>query len=200
MNVGELEITEMKIISTNLPEVFILKPDLYTDTRGYFTEIYRADKLNAYLGFPVDFCQENESESSKGVLRGLHYQLPPFAQSKLVRVTKGCILDVVLDIRKGSETFGQHVAVELSEENKHQLFIPRGFAHGFFVISEKARLVYKVDNYYSPEHDRGILYNDPVLDIDWGIDGYKVICSEKDLNLPLLEKAELFENGINYYE
>ena len=159
----------MQFIRTAIHDVVICEPTVRGDKRGYFIETFRQDKLNEFLGFSIDFCQDNESKSSFGVLRGMHYQLPPFAQTKLVRVIKGKVLDVAVDIRKGSPTFGKHVAVELSEENKKQLFIPRGFAHGFIVLSDEAILAYKVDNYYNPTSEEGLNYNDPQLNIDWKI-------------------------------
>jgi dTDP-4-dehydrorhamnose 3,5-epimerase len=152
------------------------------------------------VGHRVDFVQDNESSSARGVLRGLHYQLPPHAQSKLVRVIKGTVLDVAVDIRRGSPTFGQHVAVELSEENKRQLFVPRGFAHGFVVLSEQAIFAYKVDNYYSPECDRGLAWDDPALNIDWRLPAADIQLSGKDQKQPLLaEISEGFEYDVDYY-
>jgi dTDP-4-dehydrorhamnose 3,5-epimerase len=152
------------------------------------------------VGHRVDFVQDNESSSARGVLRGLHYQLPPHAQSKLVRVIKGTVLDVAVDIRRGSPTFGQHVAVELSEENKRQLFVPRGFAHGFVVLSEQAIFAYKVDNYYSPACDRGLAWDDPALNIDWRLPAADIQLSGKDQKQPLLaEISEGFEYDVDYY-
>jgi dTDP-4-dehydrorhamnose 3,5-epimerase len=172
---------------------------VHGDERGYFVETVRQDKLEDFLGFKVPFCQDNESKSSKGVLRGLHYQLAPFAQTKLVRVIKGRVLDVAVDIREGSPTFGEHVAVELSEENKRQLFVPRGFAHGFVVIEDDTVFAYKVDNYYSPENDRGIAFNDPKIGIDWQIETEGLKLSEKDTKQPLLKDADLFDYGMDLY-
>ena len=146
----------MKFISQKISDLILIKPSLHGDNRGYFVETFRQDLFEKALGYKVDFIQDNESKSSKGVLRGLHYQLPPFCQSKLVRVTEGSILDIVVDIRKSSQTFGQHTSFELSEENMKQLFVPCGFAHGFLVLSENAKVNYKVDNFYMPEFDRGI--------------------------------------------
>lgn len=152
------------------------------------------------MGHEVHFVQDNESRSSRGVLRGLHYQLPPHAQSKLVRVIKGTVLDVAVDIRQGSPTFGKHVAVELSEENKAQLFVPRGFAHGFVVLSDEAIFSYKVDSYYSPECDRGLAWNDPVLGIDWRLPESEIQLSAKDQQQPLLAQlTEGFDYGVDYY-
>ena len=140
----------MQFIRTDIKDVVIIEPKVHGDNRGYFVETFRADKLEEFLGYKIDFCQDNESKSSKGVLRGLHYQLPPFAQTKLVRVIQGRVLDVAVDIRKNSPTFGQYIAVELSGENKRQLLVPRGFAHGFVVLEDDTVFAYKVDNYYSP--------------------------------------------------
>ena len=189
----------MKFIKTEIPEVVIIEPKLFGDERGYFVETFRQDLFEKNIQ-KVNFIQDNESKSMRGVLRGLHYQLPPFAQSKLVRVIKGSVIDVAVDIRKGSPTFGKYVAVELTEENKRQLFIPRGFAHGFLVTSDEAIFVYKVDNYYSPENDRGILFSDEELGIDWQIPKEKLLLSEKDKVQPKLAQTnELFKYGVNYY-
>jgi dTDP-4-dehydrorhamnose 3,5-epimerase len=162
-------------------------------------ESYRKDLLEKFIGYRIDFCQDNESRSKRGVLRGLHYQLPPFAQTKLVRVIKGKVLDVAVDIREGSPTFGKYVAVELSEENKRQLFVPRGFAHGFVVLEDDTVFAYKVDSYYSPECDRGIAYNDPRIGIEWPLPESELILSQKDTRQPLLEEAETFVYGENLY-
>lgn len=191
----------MNFIKTTIPEVILIEPVVHGDSRGYFSETYRADLLQQALGYEVNFIQDNESRSSRGVLRGLHYQLPPYAQSKLVRVISGRVLDVAVDIRKGSATFGQHVSVELSDENSHQLFIPRGFAHGFVVLSDEALFSYKVDNYYSPECDRGMMFNDPALAIDWKLDQSLLQLSEKDKKQPLLaEVKDIFDYGVEYYD
>jgi dTDP-4-dehydrorhamnose 3,5-epimerase len=162
-------------------------------------ETFRADKLEEFLGYKVDFCQDNESRSSYGVLRGLHYQLSPFAQTKLIRVMEGVVWDVVVDIRKGSPTFGKKMCIELSGENKKQLLIPRGFAHGFVVLSEFSRFSYKVDNYYNPKNDRGIAYNDKTLNIDWKVPQQKLILSQKDTKQPAFKDAEYFEYKTNLY-
>jgi len=194
----------MNFIRTSIPDVVICEPTVHGDSRGYFVETFREDKLSEFLGFKINFIQDNESKSSKGVLRGLHYQLPPHAQTKLVRVISGSVLDVAVDIRKGSPTFGQHVAVELSASNKRQLLVPRGFAHGFVVLEDDTIFAYKVDNYYSPENDRGIAFNDPSLNIDWILKSKELNLSEKDKKQPLLNRIkdtnEIFEYGINYYE
>ena len=182
----------MKFVKTEIPEVVIIEPKVFGDDRGYFMETYRKDLFDKNVR-KVEFIQDNESKSKRGVLRGLHYQLPPFAQSKLVRVIKGSVIDVAVDIRKGSPTFGKYVAVELSEENKRQLFIPRGFAHGFLVTSAEAIFVYKVDNYYSPECDRSIRFDDPEIGIDWAFPKDEILVSEKDKNAPFLKDAEVFE-------
>jgi dTDP-4-dehydrorhamnose 3,5-epimerase len=189
----------LQFIRTDIEDVIIIEPVVHGDERGYFVETYRQDKLEAFLGFKVQFCQDNESKSSKGVLRGLHYQLSPAAQTKLVRVIKGRVLDVAVDIRKGSPTFGRHVAVELSEENKRQLFVPRGFAHGFVVLEDETVFAYKVDNYYSPENDRGIAFDDPNIGIDWQMDSSALKLSEKDRHQPLLSEADLFAYNEKLY-
>ena len=158
---------ELKFTPQSITDVILIEPTVHRDDRGYFVETFRQDLFEKALGYQVNFIQDNESKSSKGVLRGLHYQLEPYSQAKLLRVIEGSVLDVVVDIRKSSPTFGQHVAVELTEKNKHQLFVPHGFAHGFVVLSDSATFAYKVDNYYAPEHDRGIAFDDSKLGIDW---------------------------------
>lgn len=190
----------MKFIRTLIPDVIICEPNVFGDDRGYFVETFREDKLEEFLGFKINFCQDNESKSTFGVLRGLHYQLPPFSQTKLVRVLTGSVLDVAVDIRKGSKTFGKHVTVELTGENKKQVLVPRGFAHGFLVLSKEATFAYKVDNYYSPECDRGIAFNDPSLNIDWKIPVEKMQLSAKDKKQPLFEDATHFEDLISLYD
>jgi dTDP-4-dehydrorhamnose 3,5-epimerase len=190
----------MNFTRTHISDVVIIEPKVHGDSRGYFVETFRQDKLEEFLGYKIKFCQDNESKSSKGVLRGLHYQLHPAAQTKLVRVIKGRVLDVAVDIRKGSPTFGQHVAVELSSENKKQLLVPRGFAHGFVVLEDDTIFAYKVDNYYSPENDRGIAFNDEALNIDWILNHHELNISAKDTKQPLLKDTnDLFEFGVNYY-
>ncbi len=189
----------MNFIRTKIDDVVIIEPAVHGDHRGYFVETFRQDKLEEFLGFKLNFCQDNESKSSYGVLRGLHYQMPPFSQTKLVRVIEGRVLDVAVDIREGSPTFGNHVAVELTGENKRQLFVPRGFAHGFVVLSESAIFAYKVDNYYSPENDRGIAFDDPSIGIDWIVEREKLNLSQKDTKQPLLKDAQLFNYGDNLY-
>jgi len=189
----------MRFIRTEIEDVIIIEPSIHGDERGYFVETYREDKLEKFLGFSVNFCQDNESKSSKGVFRGLHYQLPPAAQTKLVRVIQGSVLDIAVDIRVGSPTFGKYVAIELSEENKRQLFIPRGFAHGFVVLEDDTVFAYKVDNYYSPENDRGIIYNDPQIAIEWPEQNLNMKLSDKDKRQPLLKDADLFMYSENLY-
>ena len=190
----------MNFIRTNIPDVVIIEPTVHGDHRGYFVETFRADKLETFLGYKLNFGQDNESKSSKGVLRGLHYQLAPHAQTKLVRVISGRVLDVAVDIRRNSPTFGQHVAVELTAENKKQLLVPRGFAHGFVVLEDDTIFAYKVDNYYSPECDRGIAFNDPALNIDWMLKTEELKLSAKDTTQPKLnETNDLFEFGVDYY-
>lgn len=180
----------MKYIKTEIPDVWILEPQVFEDARGYFMETWREDDFNREIGRETHFVQDNQSMSSRGVLRGLHYQKGAASQAKLVRVLQGTVVDVAVDLRKDSPTFGKHVMVELSDENKRQLFIPRGFAHGFQVISGKAVFTYKVDNSYAPEAECSIIYNDPIVGINWPINGKEVILSEKDL-----KRAVTFENA-----
>ena len=190
----------MTFTRTVIPDVVIIEPKVHGDSRGYFVETFVSNKLEEFLGYQINFCQDNESKSSKGVLRGLHYQLPPFAQTKLVRVIHGRVLDVAVDIRKNSPTFGKYVAVELSGENKKQLLIPRGFAHGFVVLEDDTVFAYKVDNYYSPECDRGIAFDDKNLNIDWILNHDELNLSAKDIKQPKLnETNDLFEFGVDYY-
>jgi len=189
----------MKFTRTEIEDVIIIEPKVHGDDRGYFVETFREDKLEAFLGFKVNFCQDNESKSLKGVFRGLHYQLNPASQTKLVRVIQGKVLDVAVDIRKGSPTFGKYVTVELSAENKKQLFVPRGFAHGFVVLEDDTVFAYKVDNYYSPENDRGILFSDSEIGIDWPLEKDEMKLSGKDTQQPLLKDADLFEYGEDLY-
>jgi len=190
----------MQFIPQAIPDVILIQPKVHGDHREYFVETFRQDQFEEALGYQVNFCQDNESKSIKGVLRGLHFQLPPFAQSKLVRVIEGEVLDVAVDIRQGSPTFGQHVAILLNETNKHHLFIPRGFAHGFLVLSDTAIFAYKVDNYYSPECDRGLAFDDPALNIDWMLAKDLLKLSEKDQKQPgLVDLGTCFEFGVDYY-
>ncbi len=183
---------DMEYKETFIKGVYVIEPRVFNDDRGYFMEAWKEAEFNEKVG-EVHFLQDNESKSSYGVLRGLHYQKGKASQAKLVRVIKGRVLDVAVDIRRSSPTFGKHVMVELSEENKRQFFIPRGFAHGFLVLSEEAIFTYKVDNPYAPQQDAGIRWNDPELAIEWPVDAKDVITSEKDLRQPLLKDAELFE-------
>ena len=188
----------VEILDTAIPEVKIIVPRVFGDVRGYFFESWTREKYEA-VGIRCDWMQDNESKSRFGVLRGLHYQAAPYTQAKLVRVMQGAVLDVAVDIRRGSPTFGRHVAVELSDENKYQIFVPRGFAHGFVVLSKEVLFAYKCDNRYMPSHERGIAFDDPALGIDWkvGLDHY--ILSEKDTRNPLLKDAELFDYQTGEY-
>ena len=189
----------MEVIKTALEGVVIIEPRIFKDARGYFFESFSQKEFNEKV-MPIDFVQDNESMSSYGVMRGLHYQRMPYTQSKLVRCVKGAVLDVAVDIRKGSPTFGQHVAVELTEENHRQIFIPRGFAHGFAVLSDVAVFQYKCDNFYAPQADAGIQLLDEALGIDWKIPTAEAILSEKDLKHPLLKDAVLdFDINDNLY-
>ncbi|RCT53643.1 dTDP-4-dehydrorhamnose 3,5-epimerase [Winogradskyella sp. KYW1333] len=181
----------MNATETKLKGCYILEPKVFNDDRGYFLESFNSKKFNELLGVDIKFVQDNESFSSKGVLRGLHYQLGQHAQAKLVRVVKGEVLDVAVDIRKKSKTFGQYISVVLSENNKKQLFVPRGFAHGFIVLSETAIFSYKCDNHYNKQSEGGIIYNDPKLNIDWKLPNNEFILSDKDLLLPTLDNATL---------
>ncbi|SKB47936.1 dTDP-4-dehydrorhamnose 3,5-epimerase [Macellibacteroides fermentans] len=181
----------MKYIQTEIAGLWIIEPKVLSDSRGYFMESFKQEVFNQNVG-KVDFIQENESGSSRGVLRGLHYQLAPYSQAKLVRVIEGTVLDVAVDLRKGSPTFGKYMAVELSGQNKRQFYIPQGFAHGFHVLSERAVFTYKVDNPYMPSHERSLRFDDPQIGIDWQItDPENVILSEKDKNAPLLAEADI---------
>jgi len=179
----------MKFVNTPIEGLVIIEPTVFEDDRGYFLESYNKKKFEKAIG-KISFVQDNESKSSRGVLRGLHFQKPPYAQAKLVRCIEGKVLDVAVDIRDGSETFGQHVTVELTGENKKQVFIPRGFAHGFLVLSESAIFAYKVDNSYAPTHDAGIRWDDSLLNIQWGVSESEVLVSEKDAKLPFFSEFE----------
>jgi dTDP-4-dehydrorhamnose 3,5-epimerase len=178
----------MPFKNTDIPGLLVFEPNVFEDSRGYFFESYN-EKIFAAQGINIRWVQDNQSSSGCGVIRGLHYQLPPFAQSKLVRVLRGKILDVVVDIRKGSPAYGKVFSLVLSAKNKKQLFIPPGFAHGFSVLSKKAEVLYKCDNFYSKESEAGIIYNDPALNIDWKITASEEVVSEKDLQLPVLENC-----------
>ena len=180
----------MPFKKTNIEGLLIYDPKVFEDKRGYFFESYNS-KIFKEAGIENQFVQDNQSLSQKGVLRGLHYQIGEFAQAKLVRVLEGSVLDVAVDIRKESSTFGEHFKIELSAENKLNMFVPRGFAHGFLVLSDHAVFAYKCDNYYSKEHEAGIIYNDPTISIDWQSDTHDLNLSEKDRQLPLLESADI---------
>ncbi len=179
----------MRKIETSIPDLYIIEPTVFEDSRGYFFEAFNADKFSA-LGFNVQFVQDNESKSGRGVIRGLHYQLAPYAQSKLVRVVQGAILDVAVDIRKNSPTYGKHFACQLNAENKRLLFIPQGFAHGFSVLSDTAIVNYKCDTLYNADAERGILYNDSDIGVDWKVDVDNAIVSAKDNVLPAFKSIE----------
>lgn len=179
----------MKFIKTDIPEVIIIEPKVFGDSRGYFLETFNQKEFEEKIGL-VNFVQDNESKSTRGVLRGLHFQKPPFNQAKLVRCIEGEVLDVAVDIRKGSPTYKKHVAVLLTGENKKQLFVPRGFAHGFVVLSNSATFAYKVDNWYAPTHDAGIAWDDEEIAVDWQITPDQIILSEKDRLLKPLQQTE----------
>ncbi|NSW45556.1 MAG: dTDP-4-dehydrorhamnose 3,5-epimerase [Bacteroidales bacterium] len=181
----------MKIIETPIKDLLIIEPDIFNDHRGYFIESYNEKRFHS-LGITNHFVQDNESQSVFGVIRGLHYQIEPYAQAKLVRVIKGKVLDIAVDLRKNSPTFGKWYGIELDEETKKMFYIPRGFAHGFSVLSDIAIFSYKCDNFYNKEAERGIIFSDPQLNIDWKIETPKVIVSEKDKLLPLFSNAHYF--------
>lgn len=182
----------MNYTETNIKGVWILEPKVFEDERGYFMETWRSEDFSTHIG-PVHFIQSNESKSVQGVLRGLHYQCGEYSQAKLVRVIRGRVVDVAVDLRRHSETFGQHVMVELSEDNKLQFFIPRGFAHGFLVLSEEAIFTYQVDNVYAPQSEASIKWDDPTLNIPWPVEGIQLIQSEKDLRAKEFKQAILFD-------
>lgn len=190
----------MKVIPTDIEGVVIIEPDVFGDARGYFMESWSQQRFNESVR-EVEFVQDNQSKSCYGVVRGLHFQRGEHSQSKLVRVAQGRVLDVAVDIRRGSPTFGRHIAVELSDENHRQLFIPRGFAHGFSVLSSEAVLQYKCDNYYSPKNEGAIAWNDPTIGIDWQLPVEDIILSAKDMHHPTLAEAEeaLFDYNTDYY-
>lgn len=189
----------INVIQTEIPGVVIIEPKVFGDARGYFFESWSQKDFDEQVR-PIKFVQDNESKSSYGVLRGLHFQKGKHAQSKLVRVVKGKVLDVAVDIRKGSPTFGKHVGVELTEDNQRQFFVPRGFAHGFVVLSEEAVFQYKCDNLYAPTEEGALAWDDPEIGIDWGVPADKIILSAKDKNHPCLKDSnELFDYNIDYY-
>lgn len=190
----------MNVIKTDIEGVVVIEPRVFDDARGYFFESYSKRRFDEAVR-PVEFVQDNESMSTRGVIRGLHFQRPPFSQSKLVRCVRGAVLDVVVDIRRGSPTYGSHVAVELTGENRRQLFVPRGFAHGFAVLSDEAVFQYKCDNYYHPESEGGISIADRSLGIDWRIDPADAILSEKDLRNPMFSDFESpFDITVSLYD
>lgn len=190
----------MNFVPQAISDILVFEPKVHGDKRGYFVETFRQDIIEHSTGYKINFVQDNESRSYKGVLRGLHFQLPPHAQSKLVRVIEGAVLDVAVDIRRGSPSFGQYVSVELSGVNKKQMFIPRGFAHGYVVLTDSATFAYKVDNYYSPECDRGLAFDDIDLNIDWQLTKQELLVSVKDTQQPrLTELTDFFDYDYNYY-
>ena len=190
----------MAVIKTAIEGVLIIEPTVYGDERGYFFESYNEERFRSETGIDVHFVQDNESKSKRGVLRGFHFQRPPHAQAKLVRVVSGTVVDVAVDIRTGSPTYGKYVAVELTEDNHRQLFLPRGMAHGFVVLSDEAIFQYKCDNPYHPDSEGSVAWNDPTIGIDWGIDPESVILSERDRgNRPLADLKEVFKYGEEYY-
>lgn len=190
----------MNVIKTDIEGVVVIEPRVFDDARGYFFESYSKRRFDEVVR-PIEFVQDNESMSTRGVIRGLHFQRPPFSQSKLVRCVRGAVLDVVVDIRRGSPTYGRHVAVELTGENRRQLFVPRGFAHGFAVLSDEAVFQYKCDNYYHPESEGGISIADHSLGIDWRIDPTEAILSEKDLRNPMFSDFESpFDITVSLYD
>lgn len=190
----------MIFTAQSISDVIVIEPKVYGDDRGYFVETFRQNQFEESIGYKVNFVQDNESKSNRGVLRGLHYQIGEAAQSKLVRVIQGRVIDIAVDIRLGSPTFGQHVAIELSGEEKQQLFVPRGFAHGFVVLEDNTIFSYKVDNYYSPENDRGIAFNDASLGINWRMPSEELLLSKKDQQQPLLVDADVFSYEQDYYD
>lgn len=190
----------MNVIKTDIEGVVVIEPRVFDDARGYFFETYSKRRFDEVVR-PIEFVQDNESMSTRGVIRGLHFQRPPFSQSKLVRCVRGAVLDVVVDIRRGSPTYGRHIAVELTGENRRQLFVPRGFAHGFAVLSDEAVFQYKCDNYYHPESEGGISIADHSLGIDWRIDPAEAILSEKDLRNPMFSDFESpFDITVSLYD
>lgn len=188
----------MNFKKLSIEDIILIEPKVYQDERGYFCEVYRQDKLEDFIGQKLKFCQSNESRSYKNVFRGMHYQLPPYAQSKLISVKEGEILDIILDIREGSPTFLKSISIKLSAKNRKRLYIPRGFAHGFLVLSDYATITYKVDSYYSKEYERIININDPVF--KGHINLLNLNISEKDLLAPYIKESELFNFNKNHYE
>lgn len=182
----------MKFTEQSIKGVWVIEPKVFNDERGYFMESYKKNLFDEHIG-KIDFIQDNESKSTRGVLRGLHYQIGEYSQAKLVRALNGSVLDVIVDLRKSSPTFGEYLAVELTDENKKQLFMPRGIAHGFLVLSQEAIFSYKVDNVYAPAHEASLLWSDPSVAINWGIDQKELILSPKDKGGKLLSEAILFD-------
>jgi dTDP-4-dehydrorhamnose 3,5-epimerase len=176
----------MQITKTHVNDCFIIQPKVFDDARGYFFESFNEKIFNEETGLNIHFMQDNEAKSNRGVLRGLHFQMGEFAQAKLVRVTKGKVLDVAVDMRLNSSTYLQHIAIELSAENRTQLFVPRGFAHGYAVLENESVFMYKCDNYYNPKAESGVRYNDSTLNIDWRLNANEIVLSDKDMNLPTL--------------
>lgn len=181
---------------TNISGVVICKPNIFGDERGYFFESFNKLAFEKFIGHEIDFCQDNESRSNHGVLRGLHFQRPPFTQSKLVRVIEGSVLDVIVDLREDSETFGKSLSIKLNGKSKEQLFVPKGLAHGFIVLSEEAVFSYKVDNYYAPDYEDGVIYNDKTLDIDWNVNVKNIKLAEKDMSHKYFEDAYKFSGEL----
>ena len=190
----------MRIETTNFKDVLLITPTSYNDKRGSFQESFRLDKFENFLGRKIVFCQDNQANSKKGVIRGLHYQLEPYSQSKLVSVIKGEVLDVVVDIRKGSPTFGKHISFMLNENNQQHLFIPRGYAHGYITLSEESIFYYKVDNYFSKASEGSIANDDPKLNINWKLSKSEFIISEKDQNHNSLDQVKVFDFNYNQYD
>ncbi len=182
----------MKFTQQSIKGVWVIEPRVFTDERGYFMESFKKEAFEQHIG-KVDFVQDNESKSTRGVLRGLHYQTGEYAQAKLVRALKGSVLDVIVDLRKSSPTFGQSLSIELTEDNKKQFFVPRGFAHGFLVLSPEAIFSYKVDNVYAPQHEASLLWSDPTINIDWGISEDELILSAKDKAGKIFSETAIFE-------
>jgi dTDP-4-dehydrorhamnose 3,5-epimerase len=189
----------MNFQETGIPGVMLIKPKIFKDNRGYFMEVFRANLFSEHCLHTI-YVQQSESKSKYGVIRGLHYQLPPHAQTKIVRVLAGRVIDIAVDIRKDSPTLGKHISVELSSDNTQMLLIPRGFAHGFAVLSEMATINYMVDNYYEPAAERGIIYSDPALAIDWKLRLHDIEVSKKDSQYPVLKDAQIFEIGAHLYD
>jgi dTDP-4-dehydrorhamnose 3,5-epimerase len=182
----------MKFTEQSIKGVWVIEPRVFTDERGYFMESFKKEAFEQHIG-KIDFVQDNESKSTRGVLRGLHYQTGEYAQAKLVRALKGSVLDVIVDLRKSSPTFGQSLSIELTEDNKKQFFVPRGFAHGFLVLSPEAIFSYKVDNVYAPQHEASLLWSDPTINIDWGISEDELILSAKDKAGKIFSETAIFE-------